>query len=418
MLSLIGAAAAVAVAQAPDPVRCNATLCYGESLAPFLARLRASRRESGQPVHIIQIGDSHTAGDNITNGWRSRLQARHGAGGRGVLAAGRPYAGYLTWGVTASQSGGWSASSTFGGRYRQGGPMLGISGFTQTASAPGQRIGVTADAPEQYFDRIVLCAVAQPGGGTIALRMGGEERRWSLDAPRRLPACHAVDSDAPVASASVTTEDGGLVSITSIGTFRRRGGVVLSNLGVVGAQLTHFGRTDDAVVRAELAAYRPDLIVLAFGTNEGFAAAAGDGYESVLRAQIARIRRLAGADVPILLLGPPDAATRNAGIADPARACGEGWYEPRALGQVRARQMIVARQMRAGFWNWAAAMGGRCASHQWRLTEQMRGDHVHFTRSGGDRIGSMIDADVVRAAAAVRPAPAPDPEPVTGRRRP
>jgi lysophospholipase L1-like esterase len=416
MLSLIGAIAAAAAAQAPDPVRCHATLCYGESLAPFLQRLRASRRDSGQPVHIIQIGDSHTAGDNITNGWRTRLQRRHGIGGRGVLAAGRPYAGYLTWGVTASQSGGWSASSTFGSRYREGGPALGISGFTQTTSAAGQTLGISADSPDQNFDRVVLCAVAQPGGGTFVLRMGDEERRWSLDAPRRLPACHAVDSDSPVASASITTETEGVVSITSFATFRRRGGVVLSNLGVVGAQLVHFGRTDDAVVRAELAAYRPDLIVLAFGTNEGFSASGGgESYEAVLRAQIGRIRRLAGANVPILLLGPPDAATRSAGIADPARACGDGWFEPRALGPVRERQLLVARQMRTGFWNWAAAMGGRCASHQWRLTEQMRGDHVHFTRSGGDRIGSMIDADVARAAAAAGPVTPPPPP---TRRRP
>jgi lysophospholipase L1-like esterase len=395
MLLLIGAAAALAAAQAPDPVRCNGTLCYGESLAPFLAKLRASRRESGQPVHIIQIGDSHTAGDNITNGWRSRLQARHGFGGRGALAAGRPYAGYLTWGVTASQTGGWSVNAIFGGRWREGGPALGISGFTQTASAAGQTIGVTADAPEQNFDRIILCAVAQPGGGTIRVTMGDEERRWSLDAPRRLPACHAVDSATPVASASVTTEDDGPVSITSFGTFRRRGGVVLSNLGVVGAQLSHFGRTDEAVVRAELAAYRPDLIVIAFGTNEAFSpSSGGEAYEAVLRDQIARIRRLAGANVPILLLGPPDAGTRSAGIGDPERACGEGWLEPRALSRVRERQMIVARQMRVAFWNWAAAMGGRCASYQWRLTELMRGDHVHFTRSGGDRIGSLIDAAI------------------------
>jgi hypothetical protein len=32
----------------------------------------------------------------------------------------------------------------------------------------------------------------------------------------------------------------------------------------------------------------------------------------------------------------------------------------------------------------------------------MRGDHVHFTRSGGDRIGAMIDAELSRAAGKVR----------------
>ena len=410
------AAAALAADQAPGPAGCYQTLCNSEAIAPFLAKLRAARPNAGMPVHIIQIGDSHTAGDNITQGWRSRLQARHGNGGRGVLAAGRPYQGYLTWGVTASQTSGWSVNSTFGSRWRDGGQPLGISGFTQTTSSAGQTIGVTADSPDQNFDRVILCAIAQPGGGTFILRMGGEEHRWSLDAPQVTPACRAVDSAYPVGSASVTTEDEGVVSITSFGTFKKRGGVVLSNLGVVGSQLSHLGRTNDAVLRAEFAAYRPDLIVLAYGTNEGFSpAGSGDGFEASIRSQIARIRRLAGPNVPILLLGAPDAGTRNAAISGGV-SCGEGWVEPRLLSIVRDRQARVARELRLGFWNWGAAMGGRCSSYQWVLTAQMRGDHVHFTRTGGDRIGSLLDADIARAAASVRAIPATATDPVERRR--
>jgi len=74
------------------------------------------------------------------------------------------------------------------------------------------------------FDKVILCAVAQPGGGTFILRMGGEEQRWSLDAPQIVPACRAMETDSPVSSASITTEDAGIVTITSVGTFRKRGG--------------------------------------------------------------------------------------------------------------------------------------------------------------------------------------------------
>jgi lysophospholipase L1-like esterase len=400
MLALFGAAAALAI-QAPPPARCQARLCFAESLRPFLGKLRA-----GTAVHIMQIGDSHTAGDMITNGWRTRLQARYGAGGRGVLAAGRPYPGYLTWGVTAAQSGGWTVNASFGGRYRADGPPVGLSGFTQTARAAGETLSLSADGPEQAFDRIVLCAIARPGGGTIVLRMGAAEQSWALDAPALAPECRTMDSDALVMAASIETQDGGMVSITSFGTFRREGGVALSNLGVVGAQLSHFSRTDDGVLRAELAAYRPDLVVLAFGTNEGFSASlTPDAYEAALRDQIARIRRLAGTEVPILLLGPPDAATRTPAPAGLAGACGDGWSVPRGLDAVRESQQEVARAMHAAFWDWSAAMGGRCASSIWRMSDQMRGDHVHFTRSGGDRIGAMIDADLARALELM---PAPD----------
>jgi hypothetical protein len=76
----------------------------------------------------------------------------------------------------------------------------------------------------------------------------------------------------------------------------------------------------------------------------------------------------------------------------------------------------VARALHLAFWNWAAAMGGRCASYQWRLTEQMRGDHVHFTRTGGDRIGSLLDADILRAAQNVHAVPATSTDPVERRR--
>jgi hypothetical protein len=418
MLAFLGAAAAVAAVQSPASSGCYQNLCNAEAIAPFLAKLRAARPNSGTPVHIIQIGDSHTAGDNITSGWRNRLQAAHGAGGRGVLAGGRPYQGYLTWGVTASQTPGWSVNATFGARWREGGQPLGISGFTQTASSAGQTLGVSADSPDQNFDKVILCAVAQPGGGTFILRMGGEEQRWSLDAPQVVPACRAMETDSPVSSASITTEDAGIVTITSVGTFRKRGGVILSNLGVVGSQLTHLGRTSDAVLRAEFAAYRPDLIVLAYGTNEGFSpAGSADGFEASIRGQVSRIRRLAGANVPIMLIGAPDAGSRNSGLSGGV-SCGDGWIEPRLLSLVRERQIRVARDMRLGFWNWASAMGGRCASYQWVATAQMRGDHVHFTRTGGDRIGSMIDADIARAAQSVRAIPASSEDPVTERRRP
>jgi lysophospholipase L1-like esterase len=382
--------------QMPDvPAPSAPAMHDSAALAPFQTRLRAPGRG---PIHILQIGDSHTSADAISNGMRVPLQALAGNGGRGVTAAGRPYQNYVTWNVTASQSAGWTANSWTNSTAAS--PPLGLSGFTQTARAAGETVGLAADAPEHEFDRLVLCAIAQPGGGTIVVRIGEEERRWSLDAPQRLAACHAVDSAAPVASASVATEDGGVVTITSLATFRRDGGAILSNLGVIGAQLAHFGRSDERVMRAELAAYRPDLIILAFGTNEGFDRRVSPrDYEAGLRAQIARIRRLAGANVPILIVGAPDAATR-----DPAAAggdCGEGWYPPALLGEIRMRQRSVARAMGLAFWDWEAAMGGRCASRLWHRAGLMRDDHIHFTRDGGDRIGRMLFADLVRVAPAL-----------------
>ena len=147
----------------------------------------------------------------ITSGWRSRLQARHGSGGRGVLAAGRPYAGYLTWGVTASQSGGWSVNATFGGRYREGGPPLGISGFTQTAqrgrrdARRHRRFARPEFRPHHRLrDRPARRRHASP------CSMGDEERTLEPRCAAPAAGLPDVDSDSPVSSASVTTEDDGV----------------------------------------------------------------------------------------------------------------------------------------------------------------------------------------------------------------
>lgn len=399
--------AAVAALQSSVPGPCPERLCYAENLRPFFERLAQARPGEGDPVHIIQIGDSHTAGDMITNGWRIQLQNRYGRGGRGVLAAGQPYNGYLTWGVTASESEGWSTNGIFGSMYSNYGQPVGISGYTQTARRAGETLGIVTDTLDYNFDRITVCAIKQPGGGTILMRMGYEEESFELDSPTREPACRSMESDYPVSAASLTTLDDRVVTITSFGTFRKQGGVVLTNLGVSGSQLVHMGREDDSVMRTELREYRPALVVLAFGTNEGFDQQLSVWqYESDLRNQVNRIRRLAGEDVPILLIGAPDAATRNAGLADNGGrsppVCDAGWMTPTLLTDIRHRQRMMAGELGLAFWDWDAAMGGRCSAHRWRLRELMRGDHVHFTEAGGLEIGRILFGDFERAADATR----------------
>lgn len=420
MSILLAAALAAASAAASAPVvpptgDCTGQrLCYAENLSSFFATLSESRRDAGRPIHIMQIGDSHTAGDMISNGWRTAFQARYGFGGRGVLAAGRPYNGVITFGVTQSMTPGWSVNANFGKGYRGDGAALGLSGYSLTTSLAGERLGVTTDTPDQNFDRVTVCALRQPGGGSLLIQVGAKIERLDLDASQTGAECRTVDNEWRVSSAQVTTEGNGPVTVTSFATFTQKGGVVLSNLGVSGSQLVHLNREDDRVVETELEAYRPDLIVFAFGTNEGFSQSlTPDQFEQSLRAQIRRIRKLAGRTVPILIVGAPDANTQTPAIAGnygsptacPNTGAGEGtWYTPTLLGAIRERQRRVAREMNTAFWDWSAAMGGMCAAVTWRNADPplVRGDHVHFTRAGGTRIGSMIFNDIDAAFAATR----------------
>jgi len=433
-------------------------LAQGETLRPFFAKLAHA---ATRPVHILQIGDSHTAGDAITSAWRDLLQQKYGSGGRGVLAPGRPYEGYITHGIAVTMSPGWAISSDFGSTWSMPSPPLGLSAFTLTGLSEGATMALTAD-PNEAFDRFTVCGIMQHGAGRLTIHAGTESAIFDLDSPTSRPECRTIKLAQPATNADLSVS-GGPATLTSWATFHDHGGVALSNLGVVGSQLVHWARTDDAVLSEELAAYRPDLIVIAFGTNEGFAPRVNDfEYEATLRTQIGRIRRLAG-NVPILLLGAPDALSRRAemrantssGESSPdcgapqaaaapsqpsafetivnrlrnsigmAPADGEAQsqpaqpaaapaaapvatgtsrgplFPPAGLKLVRDVQRRVARQLNVAFWDWEARLGGRCYADAWVHANPplMRGDYVHYTLAGGKEVAQRLEADIEQAMA-------------------
>lgn len=399
---MIPALLTLAAAQLAAP--CTAALCDGDRLAPVFARLAAART-GGEPVRILQIGDSHTAGDQVTGAWRAALQARYGSAGRGMLAPGRPYQGYLTRGVTAAQSPDWTVRGLFGPSYSAASTVpLGLSGYALSTGTPGAWMQLTADVPAQAFDRLTVCGWAAPGAGAVQLTVGATSVSWSMDSLVPRPACRTVEAASATMNAEVKVTRGP-VTLTSWTVERRAaGGVTLSNLGVVGAQLVHFERTDERLLASELAVARPDLIVVAFGTNEAFKPnfSAAD-YDAALQRGLLRLRRLAPG-VPMLLLGAPDTATSMAalqrGPAGDVSVCpgGSGWAPPAALARVQAIQRQRAHELGIAYWDWAMRMGGRCTADGWSRAGRMRGDRVHFTRPGAEVIAGLLQADLDRAA--------------------
>jgi hypothetical protein len=448
-MSLAAAAAALMLAAAPD-ASCVRALCGADALAPLFAKLASARAGSAPSVHILQIGDSHSAGDSITGPWREALQARFGSGGRGVLPPGKPFDGFLPHGVHVDQSPGWVAENTF--RTPAESPdAFGVSGYRLTASIPGAQIMLTAE-PQEAFRRLTVCAEAAPGAGGYTVTLGALQVRFTLDNPARHIDCEDVTAETPQTQAVLVT-DTGPVTLTSWASFSGAGGVAVSNLGVVGAELRHFSRTDDQALREEFRAYRPDLVVLEFGTNDGFVSHFSVSlFEERLREQIRRLRRLSDG-APILVIGAPDAETRRAdlrhneddfapvpaesgavaaaplpeaqplqagedpdealiaAIADRAEAATTqnvertaAWFSPPALSQVRAAERRVALESGAAFWDWGMSMGGPGSADRWAqaVPPLTRADHVHTTTAGGAEVAAMLEADFEQAFAAYK----------------
>jgi len=381
---------------------CAQRLCNVRALGGFLRQLGAN---PPRQLHILQIGDSLTIGNMIPQGWRLPLQQAHGSAGRGVVPPGLPFVGYHTSGVTAQSSAGWSTRALFGPAWRPDGPLLGLSGFTQTALHAGATLSYTADDAANRFARVTVCALTGPGAGSYrALFDDGSVRVVVLGAPEAGVRCDDFVPETPMAHFTLATLDEAPVSLTSLGFFGAGPGVIVSNLGVVGAQMLHQTRTDDRVFATELGHYHPDMVVIAFGTNEAFDPGfSPSAFHETLRRMVARLRSMLGPDLPIMLLAPPDAATRNMALGRPgspdAHMCERGLMVPVSLAAVRREQALAASQLGLALWNAGAAMGGTCSSVSWANQGLMRPDMVHITREGGLLLGAQLAADLEGAAA-------------------
>lgn len=165
--------------------------------------------------------------------------------------------------------------------------------------------------------------------------------------------------------------------------------------GIVGATLNALAEREHLYDEGEDA---PDLVILAYGTNEGFDELLNPrAYERLLRTQIERVRR-ASPGTAVLILGAPEAMRGDGGGRCPGDA-DRRWKPPEMLGVVRDVQHRVATEMGVAFWDWRGRMGGECSAFALAQGDQplMRGDHVHFTFAGGDWIGSLLAADLIAA---------------------
>lgn len=374
---------------------CPGGLCQARTLSGLFEALAAT--EAGQrtrPVHILQIGDSHTAGDRITGKLRADLQARFGVAGRGVLPPGPPYDGYAPLQVRMASAGWVAESPSLQSAAGTPSPRVGLAGM-RTTGGEGALIGFELD-PGAEASVVGVCGRARGVGAGLSVEAGGLGR--GLDFNGATPdqeVCRELALSGPTASVRLVPLERGLV-MDSVMLSGGRPGVMVSSLGVIGATLRDLASRDEAIAASELALWRPSLIVLAFGTNEGFDDGLdGPAYEALLRDQIARMRRLAPA-ASLMLLGAPDALRSG----EPGGCSADGQRKPPpSLAVVRDVQRRVAADMGVAFWDWQGRMGGACSADRLALREAplMRGDRVHFTSEGADWIGGVLSRDLLAA---------------------
>jgi len=164
--------------------------------------------------------------------------------------------------------------------------------------------------------------------------------------------------------------------------------VVYQPLGVNGARAKRLNEMLESPDFLESVAHsRPDLIVIAYGTNEVTDLDwTVDSYARMLSGIIARLRS-AAPDASILIMGPPDRSVAGSG----------GWTSVRRMPLLLEAQKRAAFLAGAAFWSEYDAMGGSGSMNTWVARGLGRFDHVHCTASGYDKLAGLFYDDLINA---------------------
>ena len=396
---------AVEIGQVPNPVVTRSDLRAGRvpgadldalPLQPLEADAAVTRAigdvmrlaSAGQPVRVTFYGASHVGGDFFTGHLRRLLQARHGDAGHGFVFPAALYRYHRASDVNLCRTPGWRPDWVG----REGGnDVYGFAGASLSSRDPTDLawMETTRTNPQgRAFSQVDLFVQAHPGGGglvvtaddaaprvisTYAAQPALRHVRVKLsDGPHRVRLQPMGDGEVRVLGASLT---------------RDTPGVVVDSIGIRGRTAKTWLAWDPDVLTQGIRALAPDLLVLAYGTNEAADTDYTMGqYADDLRAVLARARA-AAPGVACLLVGPSDR-----GVVRQAGQRWAVWGRTRPVAQV---QRDVAREAGCAFWDWQAATGGPGSMVAWREHDPPLAGHdlIHFSQAGYERSAErLLDA--------------------------
>ena len=356
----------------------------GTWLSTLLSEPEELQTETGPkgpsvPIVVAMLGDSHMAADLFSGHVRTLLQSHYGEGNGLLLPLGQPHPGIRSAAVTVQASAGWTYRTVMN---TPADPRFLLSGSLAESTGPDQTLLWQTRRRPLAFGTIELVFQTGPQAGEIELVLDGEPA-GQFDLSRRdegllaIPVQPKAGGDGAFRSLLLTTRNAKPVVLLQVLVKPPASGISVVSTGYPGATFSVLDRMDGAGFDQALLQLKPDVLVLAFGTNEGF----DDNLsmprnQQVLARQVGRFKKLLP-QTQLVVISPP-----VGGRANSAQEC--GWIEPPKLALVRQAQDNLAKSESLPLWSWAQIMPQSCAGHHWTLDQPrlMADDHIHLTGEG------------------------------------
>ena len=328
-------------------------------------------------IHIVQFGDSHTAADVMTGTLRTQLQNKLGNGGMG-------------WGMPMYFSGqrlvrygydnnGWQPISSRQQRdhnYTLGG-LIAVPKFNGAT--------LTIKSKQSELSQKIKVNLRQAATDGKFLGRDAQGHQFELEVPIKDNTWQTVEFVAQLPF-TITASNAERSAIGGWWAKNQNGrGAVVSALGINGAELSYWNRWNDGW-QQNLKSISPELIILAYGTNEAFNDNIDvEKYKKLLISKVDQIR-VASPDTAIMIVSAPESLKNITG------QCG---IRPIKLTAIQNVQYQVAQQKHTLYWNWQQAMGGECSMKSWINQGLGRKDGVHFSEAGYQKLGQALAEDLL-----------------------
>lgn len=332
------------------------------------------RRAPSTPIAIVQLGDSHTAADLFSGELRTLLQARYGDGGIGLVPA-SPVPGIRNDRViVSSERRQWELVSA----RNQASDHFPLGGYLSLPQV--ERAGVKIQARDPDPRRYRISPLYQASRNATLVADASQRRLLSATNGQWRLGPALANVGLPV-QLSVQGSQGLMLGGWYI-QGQKNTGVTYSSLGINGARLDVIDKWQ-AGWQDTLKALRPDLVILAYGTNEAFDDTLDlELYKAHLDATLTQLRQQMPKAV-ILLVGPPDSIKQRRASSCAAR-------QPQPLASVIRIQRQAAQEHKALFWDWQAEMGGPCSIAAWQASGLGRPDLIHLTADGYRKSATLL----------------------------
>lgn len=329
-------------------------------------------------LHIVQLGDSHTAGDSLTDAMRTSLQQQLGNGGMG-------------WAMPMYFSG--QRLARFGYDNQNFQPISSrtnhqenytLGGLIAKPLQQGATLTLKAKRGDEAEQNIRLSLRQAQGDGKFIAR-DATGQVFNIEAPNKNNTWQLVQFKAKlpvtIQAQNVTRSViGGWWAMNAQNT-----GATVSALGINGAELSHLNRWNSQAWQNELANINPQLVILAYGTNEAYNNVSPEKVRTVLTQRIQQIRS-ASPQTAIMIVSAPEALRSIGG------QCG---VRPTQLTAIQHVQKQVAQSQNTLYWDWQQAMGGQCSMKSWINQGKASKDGVHFTVKGYTQLGQDLAQDIL-----------------------